>query len=79
METNQNQSSFAKASEGQVSVPTEQVLAEILENTRKTKKYLQWQFYITIILVVLPLLAMLVLLPMVMSGLGSVYGGGLLQ
>jgi predicted nucleic acid-binding Zn ribbon protein len=82
-ETKQNQSSYAihpscKASEDRP-VSSEQVLQEILENTRKTKKYLQWQFYITIVLVVLPLLAMLVLLPMVMSSLGSVYGGGLLQ
>ena len=53
----------------------EQVLMEILENTRKTKKYMQWQFYITIVLVVLPLLAMVFIIPMVLKSLGSVYGG----
>lgn len=59
---------------------TEQVLLEILENSRKTKRYMQWQFYITIVLVVLPLLAMAIALPMVMKSLGSlgsVYMGGL--
>jgi len=52
----------------------EQVLMEILDNTRKTKKYMQWQFYITIVLVVLPLLAMVFIIPMVLRSLGSVYG-----
>ena len=57
----------------------EQMLMEIYENTRKTKNYMKWQLYITIILIVLPLLAALALIPMVMSSLGSVYGkGGLL-
>ena len=52
----------------------EQVLAEILENTRKTKKYLQWQLYITIALVVIPLIAMVAIVPMVLSSLGNMYG-----
>jgi hypothetical protein len=69
METNQN-------------LTQEQILQEILENTRKTKNYIKWQLYITLILVVLPLLAMVVILPMVMKSLGTlggIYGGGLLQ
>jgi hypothetical protein len=60
----------------------EQVLQEILENSRKTKNYIKWQLYITVALVVLPLLAMVAIIPMVMSslsGLGSAYSGGLLQ
>ena len=57
----------------------EEVLAEILENTRKTKKYMQWQFYITIVLVVLPLLAIAFVLPFVLKSVTSVYNGGLLQ
>lgn len=44
--------------------PTEQVLAEILENTRKTKNYMKWSLYITIVLVVLPLLAALFIVPL---------------
>ena len=55
----------------------EQILAEILENTRKTKNYIKWQLYITLVLVVLPLLAMGIVLPMVMKNLGSVYLQGL--
>ena len=55
-------------------VPTEQVLAEILENTRKTKNYMKWSLYITVILVVLPLLAALFIVPFVFSSLSSTYG-----
>ena len=59
---------------------TEQVLLEILDNSRKTKRYMAWQFYITIVLVVLPILAIAFLLPMALKGLGSlgnVYLNGL--
>ena len=62
------------------SMTQEQILQEILENTRKTKNYMKWQLYITIVLVVLPLLAAVFLVPYVLSSLGSVYGSaGLLQ
>jgi hypothetical protein len=54
--------------------PTEQVLAEILENTRKTKNYMKWSLYITIVLVVLPLLAALFIVPFAMQSLSSSYG-----
>ncbi len=69
----------------QTSVPAptltqEQILQEIYENTRKTKNYMKWQLYITIVLIVLPLLAAIAIIPMVMNSLGSVYGSaGLLQ
>ncbi len=53
---------------------TEEVLAEILENTRKAKNYMKWSLYITIILVVLPLLAALFILPMVLSSISGSYG-----
>ncbi len=57
-----------------------QMLAEILENSRKTKNYMKWQLYITIALVVLPLLAALAIIPMVLSSFNDIYGaGGLLQ
>ncbi|MEK7161775.1 MAG: hypothetical protein AAB729_03745 [Patescibacteria group bacterium] len=55
-------------------VSTEEVLAEILENTRKAKNYMKWSLYITIILVVLPLLAALFILPMALSSITSSYG-----
>ncbi len=64
-------------------VSQEQMLQEIYENTRKTMNYMKWQLYITIALVVLPLLATLIMIPVLMkslSTLGGVYGaGGLLQ
>jgi predicted nucleic acid-binding Zn ribbon protein len=53
----------------------DEVLRQILENTQKTKKYMQWQFYITIVLVVLPILAMAFVIPSILSNLGSMYGG----
>ncbi len=58
----------------------EQVLMEIYENTRKTKNYMKWQLYITVILVVLPLLASIFIVPYALSSLSSAYGAaGLLQ
>lgn len=54
----------------------ESVLVEILENTRKTKNYIKWQLIITVVLVVLPIIAVAVVLPMVMSSLSSAYGLG---
>jgi predicted nucleic acid-binding Zn ribbon protein len=53
----------------------DEVLRQILENTQKTKKYMQWQFYVTIVLVVLPILAMAFVIPSILSNLGSMYGG----
>ena len=60
-----------------INLSQEELLKQILENTQKTKKYMQWQFYITIILVVLPLLAMAFVIPSILSNLSSVYGGAL--
>lgn len=57
----------------------EQILAEILENSRKTKSYMKWQLIITIALVVIPLLAMIFVIPFALSSLSSVYTGALLQ
>ena len=57
----------------------EQMLAEILENSRKTKSYMKWQLIITIALVVLPLLAMVFVIPFALSSLSSVYSGAILQ
>lgn len=54
----------------------EEVLLEILENTRKTKNYMKWQLIITVALVVLPLLAVAVVLPMVLNAVGSIYDVG---
>jgi hypothetical protein len=51
-----------------------QMLAEIYENTRKTKNYMKWQLYITIILVVIPLLAAIFIVPFAFNSLSSSYG-----
>lgn len=53
----------------------EQMLAEILANTRSTKNYIKWQLIITVALVVIPFLAMAVLIPMVLKSVSGVYGG----
>ena len=71
METNQLQQQNNQTAPN---MPTEQVLAEILENTRKTKNYMKWSLYITIVLVVLPLLAALFIVPFAMQSLSSSYG-----
>ncbi len=72
-EQNQSQQNFDRKDE-------QAMLAEILDNSRKTKNYMKWQLIITVALVVLPLLAMAFVVPIVFSQLSSVYGaGGLLQ
>jgi hypothetical protein len=69
MENNQTQTE-----QNQVQKPTqEEMLLAIYENTRKTKNYMKWSLYITIILVVLPLLAALFIIPFAMSSLSSTY------
>ena len=75
METNQNPSVS-----DQQPLTQEQMIAAIYEQTRKTMNYMKWQLYITVILIVLPLLAMVVLIPIAMkslSAVGSVYLNGL--
>lgn len=58
----------------------QQMLAEILENSRKTKNYMKWQLIITVALVVIPLLASIFILPFAFSSLSSTYGtDGILQ
>lgn len=52
----------------------EEMLAEILVSTRKTKNYMKWQLIITVALVVLPILAIGFILPMLMNSLGAAYG-----
>jgi hypothetical protein len=74
METNQNQVPSPEPVVSQPPKPTqEEMLLAIYENTRKTKNYMKWSLYITIILVVLPLLAALFILPFAMSSINSAY------
>ena len=60
--------------ENQPPISQEDMLKAIYENTRKTMNYMKWQLYITLILVVLPLLAALFIVPFVFSSLSSTYG-----
>ena len=53
----------------------EQMIQEILENTRKTRNYLKWQLIITVALVVIPILAIVVVIPIALRSLTSVYSG----
>lgn len=53
----------------------EQMLAEIYENTRKTKQYMKWQLIVTVGLVVIPFVAALIIIPMILSSVTSMYGG----
>lgn len=48
------------------------MLAAIYENSRKTMNYMKWQLYITVVLIVLPILAMAVLVPFALKLLGSI-------
>ena len=50
-----------------------QLLEEIQENSRKTKNYMKWQLIITVALVVIPLLATLIMIPIALRSLQSVY------
>ena len=51
----------------------QQMLAEILENSRKTKNYMKWQLIITVALVVIPLLATVAIIPFALSSFSSMY------
>ena len=44
----------------------------ILNKLAKTERYLRWQLYITVAFVIIPLIATLVLLPMVLKSVGGV-------
>ncbi len=56
----------------------DEMIAEIYKFTRQTKNYMKWQLIITVALVVIPFIGALVIIPMVMSNLTSIYGGGAL-
>lgn len=55
----------------------QQMLQEILDNTRKTKNYLKWQLVITIAMVVIPFVMILIILPMILNSVGSIDVSGL--
>jgi hypothetical protein len=54
----------------------EQMLEEIYKVAKQTRSFMKWQLYITIILIVIPLLATIFLIPSALKGL-STYTGSL--
>lgn len=51
----------------------EHALDEIGDSVEKTRKYVYWMFIGSIAMIVLPILFALILAPLVLSTLGSVY------
>ena len=47
------------------------MIKEIYEETQKTKRLVKWQLYVTLVLVVLPLLTLLAILPLVLKTLAA--------
>jgi hypothetical protein len=62
-----------ESTEQQTQMTDSEMLAEIYENTRKTKNYMKWQLIITVALVVIPLLATLFVIPFALKSLSSAY------
>lgn len=59
---------------------SEDLLKQLQDDVRRTKQYMKWQLIITVCLVVIPLIAMAVIVPIVFSSLSSIYGSaGLMQ
>lgn len=50
-----------------------ELLEEIHDNSRKTKNYMKWQLIITVGLVVIPLIGTIILIPIALKSLTSVY------
>lgn len=60
----------------QTQLTQEEKLDAILQSTLKTERYMRWQLYITVALVVIPVIATLAILPMVFKAvtqIGSIY------
>jgi hypothetical protein len=66
METNQNKVQPPQKTQ-------EEMIAEIYKFTKQTRNYMRWQMYITLVLVVLPLLASLFILPFAIKSITNTY------
>ena len=53
----------------------EKKIDAIYVSVEKTRKYFQWTLIITVITIVLPIVALIILIPWLMSTLGSAYSG----
>lgn len=66
--------------ENKTELSQQELLLEIWKNTRATKRYMQWQFIITVALIVIPILGMAFILPSLFKSISSIYGpGGYIQ
>lgn len=53
----------------------QQKIDAIYVSVEKTRKYFQWTLIITVVTIVLPIVAIIILLPWLMNTLSSAYGG----
>lgn len=53
----------------------EEKIEKIYISVEKTRKYFQWTFIATIVFFILPLIVIAIILPSLMNGITSVYGG----
>ncbi len=53
----------------------EQLLQKVYISVEKTRKYFVWTFYMTLAFFILPLLALMFILPSLISTITSGYGG----
>lgn len=60
--------------QSQPQITDQQMLTEILENSRKTKNYMKWQLIITVALIVIPLLVTVAIIPFALNSITSMYG-----
>lgn len=52
----------------------DELLQNIYLSTEKTRKYFLWTFYVTLAFFVLPLLALMFVVPTFLSTMGTAYG-----
>ncbi len=53
----------------------EQIMQELLENSRKTKNYIKWHLIITVVIVLIPFLVALIAVPFAFNLLGQSFKG----
>jgi CHASE3 domain sensor protein len=52
----------------------EKKIDAIYVSVEKTRKYFQWTLIVTVVTIVLPIIILIVMIPWLMSTLGSAYG-----
>jgi len=70
---NQQQVPVTAQATAEKQLTQEEMLLEIHKFTKQTRNYMRWQMYITIVLVVIPILASLFILPFAFKSLENTY------